>query len=453
MQAPLDAGPALAATASHDTAVMGHEVSGQAFTAARAGVPRPDGHTSAMSSPPVPSSSIRTVLPLAVITCTSMLAMDLYLPAVPALQRDLGVSVAQGQATIAVFLAGLACSQLLWGAALQRFGPRTCVKVGLWLLVASSFGAALAPDLAGVLAMRLLQGIAAGAATVVAPTVIRATLPDRDGVRGIAAIAMIEAIVPAAGPVLGSLLLLVADWRLLLAGVGALALVAMPFALRAAPARLPNLDECVPTGYRTLLADQRYLRLALSHSLCFAALLCFVSSAPQALVRIHGFGDTAFVLSQVGGVLAFIAAASQSGRVSARFGVRRAIQFGAWGHVLLCGGFVVLAAAGLLTLPLVLAFWMGFCALMGIRGPAAFSEALAVPVAQMGRASALLVLLLLVFSAAATQLAAVFLEQAGLLAVMGTMLAVSLASVALVARYPARPAAQAAAPPGTQPVI
>jgi hypothetical protein len=69
-----------------------------------------------MSATSIHTTSIHTILPLAVLTATGMLAMDLFLPAVPAvpaLQRALGVSVAQGQLTVAVFLAGLAASQLV----------------------------------------------------------------------------------------------------------------------------------------------------------------------------------------------------------------------------------------------------------------------------------------------------------------------------------------------------
>lgn len=384
------------------------------------------------------SASVRTILPLAIITCTSMLAMDLYLPAVPVLQRELGISVPQGQATIAVFLAGLACSQLVWGEALHRFGPRACVQAGLWLLIASSLGGALAPELNSLLAMRLLQGIAAGASTLVSPTVIRATLPAQDGVRGIAAISMIEAIVPAAGPVLGTLLLVVADWRVLLLGVGLMALAAMPFALRATPRQLPNLDERVQTGYRLLLTDRRYLRLVLCHAACFAALFAFVGSGPQVLVEIHQLGSSAFAVTQVCGVAAFIVAAGQSGRISARLGAARTIQLGAWGHVVLCAAFLaVVSGAGSVDQGTVLVFWMGFCALLGIKGPATFSEALSVPVAQMGRASALMVLILLVACALATQAVAPYLERGGLTAVLSAMLLLSVASVSFVARYPA----------------
>jgi hypothetical protein len=64
-----------------------------------------------------------------------------------------------------------------------------------------------------------------------------------------------------------------------------------------------------------------------------------------------------------------------------------------------------------------------FCATLGLRGPPAFSDALALPSAQMGRASALMVLLLLGAGAALTQAA---------MAVSAWL------SFALMARYPAR---------------
>jgi MFS family permease len=149
----------------------------------------------------VTHASARTTLPLAVVTCTSMLAMDLFLPAVPTLQRALAVDVERAQATVAIFLADLAASQLLWTEALNRWGPRRTVQVGASLLVVGSVGCALAPGIEALLAMRLVQGVAAGAATVVAPTVVRATLSSAEAVRGLAAIAMIESIAPAIGPV------------------------------------------------------------------------------------------------------------------------------------------------------------------------------------------------------------------------------------------------------------
>lgn len=272
------------------------------------------------------ASTVRTILPLSIITCTSMLAMDLYLPAVPTLQRSLGIDVTQAQATVAVFLAGLAASQLLWAEMLTRLGPRRCVQTGVLLLILGGVGCALAPNITVLLAMRLLQGVGAGVATVIAPSVVRATLSASDAVRGFASISMIESIVPAAGPVLGVALLLRTDWRGLFWVLSAMTLLVLPFVVRITPAALPGLDRAVDASYGRIVSNSRYRRLALSHALCVGALLTFVASAPQLMVNALGLGASAFAMLQVLGVAVFFVLASQSGRISLRIGPARAVQ-------------------------------------------------------------------------------------------------------------------------------
>lgn len=391
-----------------------------------------------MKGLPVSSVSVRTILPLALVTGVSMAAMDLYLPAVPALQLGLGISISLAQATVSVYLLGLAGAQLLWGELLNRLGPRRCAEVGLALLALASLGCALAPDIEMLLLMRLLQGLAAAAATVVSPTVVRATLGDEDVVRGIAAISMVEAIVPAAGPVLGSLLLQVTDWRGTFWLLAALALLLLPWVARIAPRQLPGLNLAHDASYLAILRNRSFLRLALSHALCIGALLTFLASAPQLLQHTLGLGTGAFAMLQVLGVGSFMLGASQSGRLAQRLGHARIVRLGASVQLLACGLALAGAALGPLPYAAVAAYWMCFCGALALRGPATFVDALAVPPAQMGRATALLVLALLAAGALGTQLVAPFLGGDGSAAAVfiGVLLQL-LASAALVWRYPA----------------
>lgn len=391
-----------------------------------------------MHSPPATSSaSIRTILPLAFVTGVSMAAMDLYLPAVPALQTGMGISVPLAQATVAVYLAGLAAAQLLWGELLNRLGPRRCMEAGLLLLVLTSLGCALAPNIETLLVLRLLQGVSAAAATVVAPTVVRATLADADVVRGIAAISMVEAIVPAAGPVLGALLLVVTDWRGTFWVLAALSLLVLPWVVKIAPRKLPGLDMKHDAGYFGILRNRSYLRLAGSHALCIGALLTFLASAPQLLQHTLGLGTQAFALLQVLGVGSFMLGASQSGRLAKKLGHARVVRLGSTVQVLACTLALGAAWLGQLPFAAIAAYWMCFCGSLAIRGPATFVDALAVPPAQMGRATALLVLALLAAGALGTQLVAPFLGGAGsaVPVFIGVLLQL-LASAALVWRYP-----------------
>ena len=65
---------------------------------------------------------------------------------------------------------------------------------------------------------------------------------------------------------------------------------------------------------------------------------------------------------------------------------------------------------GIASFAAVAVFWAAFCAALAVRGPPAFSEALSLPPAQMGRASAMLMLSVLAAAAAGTQLVAPFME-------------------------------------------
>lgn len=384
----------------------------------------------------MPQPSVRTILPLSLVTCTSMLAMDLILPAVPSLQAALGVDVARAQATVSSFLVGLAVSQLLWGEALTRCGPRRSVRLGVWLLVAASVGCAVARDIEQLLWMRLLQGLAAGAAPVVASSVVRATLSGVDAVKGMAAIAMVESIVPALGPVLGAILLAYSDWRGLFWVLGGLTLLVLPFVIRAAPDELPGLDRSVNAGYASIFRQRRYVRLALSHALAMGALLTFIASAPQLMVNTSSSGPSAFALLQVFGVAAFAGVASQAGRMSRAVGAPRTVQIGALLQVVACGALLLASCTGAASFVAIAAFWCVFCGALAVRGPSAFSEALALPAAQIGRASAMLMLGILLAGALGTQVVAPFMAGPSATPLAIAMLALGVLSLTLIVPFP-----------------
>lgn len=362
--------------------------------------------------------------------------MDFYLPAVPTLQAWFGIGVTGAQATVAVFFAGLAASQLVWAEVMSRFGPRHAVRLGVWLLILASIGAVFAPNIETLTAMRAIQGIAAGAATVVAPSVVRATLSDSDAVRGLAAIAMVEALIPALGPVLGTALLAWTDWRGTFVVLAIVTAAVLPFAIRATPRELPGIDRTISASYSHILANRRFLRLAISHALSMGALLTFIASAPQLMIHALDLGVGHFAILQVVGVAAFMILASQSGSISARIGAPRAVQLGAF--IQLGASVVMLALDRLVDLSFaaLATFWFVFCAALAIRGPAAFSEALKLPASQLGRGSAIMVLVILLAGAIGTQLVAPFMDGQSATALLFGITVPCVISTLLVVPYP-----------------
>lgn len=381
----------------------------------------------------------RLAIPLASLTALGLLASDLYLPAIPVMRAELGASITSAQATMAVFMAALALSQLAWGWAADHFGDRRTIVAGTLLLGGGSLLCALAPGIESMLAGRLVQGLGAGAATVAVPALIRRRFEAADAVKALAVVAMVESTIPALGPVAGTAIVLHASWRSTFWLIAILALLLLPLVARiigAAPAQRSAAAAPAAGGYLPLLRNRHYMRYALSYAAMFGALLMYVASAPVLVTHALGLGIEAFAALQIFGVLAFMAGAAVAVRMVKKRGERWLMRSGMLLQYLAGAGLVGIAlaglvgAAGLVTLALVAAL---FCGGLGLRGAATMGGALQAAGDSAGKGSGLLMFLSFAAVAGATQLVAPFLH-AGLLPVGVLLFALVTASALLLPR-------------------
>jgi MFS family permease len=377
---------------------------------------------------------IRTALPLVGLTAVGLLATDLYLPALPTLPAALDGTIAAAQATLAAFSASLAVSQLLWGAAADRFGHRAVLAAGVLLQLLGGVACALAPGMTALIVARAVQGLGVGAAMVVVPTVLRSTFHGTQAVRALSWLGIAESMVPALAPIAGAMLLARADWRFSFWIVLAALVAVWPWAWRAIPrqARDPRAAASRSVGgYVELLADRRYTGYALGHALCFGALISFVASAPQVVVLWLGAGPATFALLQAFGVSAFVLMAASSGGFADRYGVDRVIMAGVALQVVAAAGFLALAWLDLKSLAGLIAGWSIFCGALGLRGPATMTRALDVPGRLAGRAAGLMMFMAFCLAAVATQGVADYLTL-GLMPIAAVCLAFTIASALLI---------------------
>ncbi|MDD2535829.1 MAG: MFS transporter, partial [Macromonas bipunctata] len=83
------------------------------------------------ATPPHTMSPGLIVLLLSLLLGIQPVATDLYLPALPALTRDLGASMGQAQLTLTAMLLAFGVSQLVWGPLSDRFGRRPILLWGM----------------------------------------------------------------------------------------------------------------------------------------------------------------------------------------------------------------------------------------------------------------------------------------------------------------------------------
>lgn len=86
-----------------------------------------------MRASPSPSAGAPPLWLLVLITLSGTLAMHMFVPALPDAARALGVGPAAVQATISIYIVGLALGQLVYGPLSDALGRRPLLLGGLAL--------------------------------------------------------------------------------------------------------------------------------------------------------------------------------------------------------------------------------------------------------------------------------------------------------------------------------
>ncbi len=231
---------------------------------------------------------------LAGLSALPALAIDTALPSLALVQAEFGATQAQAAATIAIFLAGFSTAPLAVGPLADRFGRKPVMLAGLGLFVFCAVGCALSPSIGALLALRLVQGVGAGAVGVLPRAIIRDLFEGREARLQIAAVSLVFSVAPLVGPTLGAAILAAGPWRLIyaaLAAVGAaLALVGLASfeELHAADRRRNLKPATVAAGYRRALTSRMCSGFAIVNGLVFAGLFSYVNVSP--LLFIEGYG-------------------------------------------------------------------------------------------------------------------------------------------------------------------
>ena len=151
-----------------------------------------------------------------ILACLGMigaLAIDTYLPSMPAIGAEFGVGPVAVQQTLSVFLFTFALMMLFYGTLSDSFGRRPVILGALAMYTLASVGAALAPSFGWLLAFRALQGLSAGAGSVIGQAIVQDRFEGAQAQKMMSHIMMVFGLAPAIAPVLGGWLHVSFGWR------------------------------------------------------------------------------------------------------------------------------------------------------------------------------------------------------------------------------------------------
>ena len=224
---------------------------------------------------------------LGCLAALAPLAIETSLPAVPQIAHGLATSLSMTQWSFTGMFVGMAAGQLVVGPFCDRFGRRPVLLCGLIAFIVAGVGCAFAPTVEVLIACRTVQGFGASIGVLISKAVPRDV---SDGPAATSQLSFVTSISTAAmllGPMVGSLVLQVIDWRghfflFPTAGFVLLAVAWLKF-----PETLPPIKRHQASylqRYGAVLSARRSMLYFLANSCLFGAMIAFITGSPSILI-------------------------------------------------------------------------------------------------------------------------------------------------------------------------
>lgn len=218
------------------------------------------------------------------------LSIDIYLPAMPAIGRDL-----QGDAelTIVGFLIGFALAQLFWGAISDKIGRKIPLLIGMVLFIIGSIGCALSTSMYELLGWRVFQAFGACIGPMLSRAMIRDLYSREAAAKMLSTLAIVMAIAPIVGPMIGGHLLIWYSWHSIfwfLVGIGIIMLGLILFLPETHPVERRSRRSLAATyvNYWILLNHKGFMKYTLCVSFFYMAIYAFLTASPYVYIDVFG---------------------------------------------------------------------------------------------------------------------------------------------------------------------
>nr|WP_240942770.1 multidrug effflux MFS transporter [Planosporangium thailandense] len=274
----------------------------------------------------------------------------MYLPALPRIAAEFHAGPSGAQLTLTACLVGLATGQLLTGPLSDRWGRRRPMLAGLGLYSVASLLCAVASSSGALTAARLGQGVAGGAAIVIARAVVRDLYSGSAAAAYFSRLMLIFGVAPVLAPSVGGLVLRMANWRgvfVVLTAIGAAVFAAawagLPETLPAARRQAGGLTQIL-RGARSLLWDAGYVGYVLTLGMAGAGLFAYISGSSFVLQQVYGASPQRYGVLFGLNALGFVLVGQLNGRLVRRMAPRRVLAVAL--VILLGAAAALLLAAG-----------------------------------------------------------------------------------------------------------
>ncbi len=238
------------------------------------------------------------LLPLiALLSAFPPLSTDMYLPAIPLLQKIWQQPLSIINLTLVGFFISYCICLLFYGPLSDRFGRRRPLLTGIGIYIAASFLCAVSNNVASLIIFRLLQAAGAASSSVLALAITKDAYKGHEREKILAYVGVIMALAPMLSPVLGGWVMTWFSWRVIFViqgGIGAIAWIGvfrMPETLKTVSAT--NILQTAGI-YIQLIKNRQYIGIAVLMSMVVLPHFAFIGGSADIYITRFGLSEKAF---------------------------------------------------------------------------------------------------------------------------------------------------------------
>lgn len=279
----------------------------------------------------------REALLLGALVIPGPFAIDMFLPAMPDITRDLNTTIAATQATLTAYFIAFGLAQMAYGPWSDAVGRKKPMYVGIVIFLAGTLACTLATSIGMLIAARVVQAVGAAVLMVVPRAIIRDRHTGERATRLMALIMLVISVSPMLAPLAGSLLMGLGGWRVIFGVLALAAAGALVATIRALPetlaedARRPVNAGNMLRGMGLLSRDRGFMGLTLVGGFGMASFFVYIAMAPFVFTGAYGLSPQGFSLAFAVNAVGFFSASQMAAGMGARYGAGRVVMLATFG--------------------------------------------------------------------------------------------------------------------------
>ncbi|MBC8054795.1 MAG: multidrug effflux MFS transporter [Sphingobacteriaceae bacterium] len=245
-------------------------------------------------------NSTALILTLGLLSATSSLSIDMYLPGFPAIAADLNTTIPQVALSLTSYFIGISAGQLFFGPVIDRYGRKGPLMFGVILYFLSSLGCALTTSVNGLIALRFLQALGGCAGMVINRAMVRDLFPPSETARIFSILMLIMGVSPIIAPTFGGYITSGLGWRYIFVTLTIIAAIQLIASWKVLPeskgpdASASLLPKQVISRFWLVLKQPRFLTYALTSGFGSAGMFAYIAGSPFVFMELFDVTETEY---------------------------------------------------------------------------------------------------------------------------------------------------------------